>query len=80
VYQVGINEGNVLAVFWLSISNPNCTTVFVSSVAVVSGHDCVTESNHHGHSSSYSAGGFSDVGHILLSESCIAMVKLILML
>ena len=38
--------------------------MFVSSVATVSGHDCVTEGNRRGHSSSYSAGGFSDVGHV----------------
>ena len=36
----------------------------MSSIAVFSSHDCVTESNCSGHSSNHSAGGFSDVCHV----------------
>jgi len=36
----------------------------VLSVDVVCGHDCVTECNRRGHSSSHSAGGFSDVRRV----------------
>lgn len=36
----------------------------MSSIAVVSGHACVTESTCHDHSSSHSADGSSDVRHV----------------
>jgi hypothetical protein len=38
--------------------------VFVSSFAVVSSHDGVTQSNRSGHSGSHSAGGFSDMSFV----------------